>query len=153
MTRIAVPALLFALVITPLVAEEKPAGGAPDLMSQKPEQVAAKNANCVSCHTQTDSATMHEADVPLACVDCHGGDVSARDKEHAHVQPSNPATFRSSANPVRPAAATLLESADFIRFLNPADLRVAAETCGQSGCHTEEVHKVRRSMKIGRAHV
>jgi hypothetical protein len=143
---LAVPALLLALVMTPLVAAEKPAGGAPDLMSQAPEQVAAKNANCVSCHTQTDSATMHEAEVPLACVDCHGGDISARDKEHAHVQPSNPATFTSSANPVRPATATLLESAEFVRFLNPADLRVAAETCGQSGCHTEEVHKVRRSM-------
>ena len=80
---LAVPALLLALVMTPLVAAEKPAGGAPDLMSQAPEQVAVKNANCVSCHTQTDSATMHEAEVPLACVDCHGGDISARDKEHA----------------------------------------------------------------------
>src|SRR5690242_16432093 len=103
---LAVLALVFACVITPLVAAEKPAekpaGGAPDLMNQTPEQVAAKNANCTSCHTQTDSPSMHEADVPLACVDCHGGDISARDKEHAHVQPSDPAEFTSSANPPRP---------------------------------------------------
>ena len=35
----------------------------------------AKSAGCKSCHTTTDSMTMHETPaVVLGCADCHGGD-------------------------------------------------------------------------------
>src|SRR5712692_11241456 len=90
---------LLLLLPATTIADEKAA--APDLMSQTPEQVAAKNQNCVSCHTQTDSATMHESDVPIACVDCHGGDPNAREKDLAHVLPKQKDVFATSANPVR----------------------------------------------------
>ncbi|MBT4380633.1 MAG: hypothetical protein HOD26_17685, partial [Gammaproteobacteria bacterium] len=36
-----------------------------------------KSAGCQSCHTTTDSMTMHESPgVILGCTDCHGGDSS-----------------------------------------------------------------------------
>jgi hypothetical protein len=38
------------------------------------------------------------------------------------------------------------ESPEFIRFMNPGDLRVANETCGNKGCHLSIVQKVRTSM-------
>ncbi|HUE37998.1 MAG TPA: hypothetical protein VMR29_00735 [Candidatus Binatia bacterium] len=126
------------------IADEKIT--APDLMSQTPEQVAAKNQNCVSCHTQTDSATMHESDVPLACVDCHGGDPTARAKDVAHVLPKQKDVFATSANPVRSNTRILNEDPAYARFVNPGDLRVADVTCGASSCHAQEVQKVRTSM-------
>src|SRR5207248_686466 len=37
-------------------------------------QPSAPDAGCISCHTQSDSATMHETGtVKISCVDCHGG--------------------------------------------------------------------------------
>jgi hypothetical protein len=36
------------------------------------------------------------------------------------------------------------ESLEFVRFLNPGDLRVAATTCGSSECHSAET-KARRT--------
>src|SRR6185369_8596226 len=44
------------------------------LEDNTPESVAARNKGCMSCHTQTDSASMHPTNtVHIACVDCHGG--------------------------------------------------------------------------------
>src|SRR5208282_5335320 len=40
----------------------------------------------------------------------------------------------------------LQESAEFIKFVNPGDLRVAAETCGSAGCHPSETRAVSTSM-------
>src|SRR4051812_15888403 len=36
-------------------------------------EVAAFSRACLVCHAGTDSHTMHETAVRLACVDCHGG--------------------------------------------------------------------------------
>jgi hypothetical protein len=129
----------------PAAAEAAPAA-APDLMNQTPEQVAAKNAGCIACHKATDSASMHTADLPIACVDCHGGNPQGTTKETAHVAPSDPELFKTSGFPARLNAAWAHESLEWVRFVNPSDLRVAAQTCGQSSCHTEEVGRVRRSM-------
>ena len=38
------------------------------------------------------------------------------------------------------------KSYEYVRFVNPGDLRVAAETCGTAGCHAPEVMKVKTSM-------
>ena len=38
------------------------------------------------------------------------------------------------------------ESWEFVRFVNPGDLRVAAKTCGSRGCHEVESKNVARSM-------
>ena len=58
----------------------------------------------------------------------------------------NPDNSRSSANPTRAYTQWLNEDWNYIRFVNPGDLRVAEKTCGTSGCHTAEVRKVQTSM-------
>ncbi len=64
-------------------------------------------------------------------------------KRQAHVQPRLD-IWRTAANPVNVWYETLAESAEFIRFVNPGDLRVAEETCG--ACHAEETRNVGKSM-------
>jgi hypothetical protein len=87
---------------------------------------------------------MHaSAAVKLTCVDCHGGDASAATKEAAHVQPAHREIWKTSANPPRTYTALLDESYEFVKFVNPGDLRVAAETCGR--CHDKQVSAVPRS--------
>src|SRR5579862_273031 len=131
------------------------------LLRQSKADVDRKNSGCVSCHTTTDQPTMHPTGtVRLACIDCHGGDASVHvsagaqqgsaqyedAKNRAHPKSSNPEFARSSANPVRAYTAWLRENYDYIRFINPGDLRVAPQTCGQSGCHVGEVRRVQTSM-------
>ncbi len=119
----------------------------------------AQPNGCVSCHGLTDSPSMHTTGtVSLTCVYCHGGNATIAmpantkpgsptydaAKKRAHPQPKLPQLWRSSANPVRPFADWLKESAEYIRFVNPGDLRVASETCGK--CHAKEVRAVSTSM-------
>ncbi len=41
---------------------------------QTPEAAAGKSTGCISCHTKTDSMSMHPSEgVLLGCADCHGG--------------------------------------------------------------------------------
>jgi hypothetical protein len=131
------------------------------LLRQSQADVDRKNSGCVSCHTSTDAPSMHPtATVRLACTDCHGGDSTAtlppgtnsktpeyqQIKNRAHVQPNDPALAGQSANPQRLYTRWLRESYEYVRFVNPGDLRVAAETCGTAGCHAAEVLKVKTSM-------
>jgi hypothetical protein len=114
---------------------------------QSAAEAEQKSAGCVTCHTSTDSPTMHPSGaVHLGCTDCHGGNAGARIKSEAHPRPKLPALWKSSANPVRSATDWLKESPEYIRFVNPGDLRVAHETCGQAQCHAAEVRAVRTSM-------
>ncbi|HTV59643.1 MAG TPA: hypothetical protein VMJ93_12300 [Verrucomicrobiae bacterium] len=128
---------------------------------QSQADVARKNEGCVSCHTTTDEPTMHPTrTVRLACIDCHGGDSAVvvpsgaapgspayeDAKNRAHPKSDIAEFAGSSANPVRPATKWLRENYDYIRFINPGDLRVAPQTCGQSGCHVAEVRRVQLSM-------
>jgi hypothetical protein len=140
---------------------EPPKGEGPDLSRQSQEEIDRKNRGCVSCHTKTDSLNMHQdTSVKAACTDCHGGrgDVVVTAgaqpgsgpyetaKKQAHVQPRVPELWKSTANPVRANAEMNRESLDYIRFVNPGDLRAAPRSCGQNGCHTAEVVQVSRSM-------
>jgi hypothetical protein len=68
----------------------------------------------------------------------------------AHVQPRHPERWPqrvdgtpSSANPIRLYTGWLEESPEYVRFVNPGDLRVARETCGP--CHPSQVGAVERS--------
>ena len=130
------------------------------LESDAPEAIASRNTGCVSCHTQTDSASMHPTStVHIGCIDCHGGNsevqvsagVSPNSKEYeeaknkAHVLPKRLGENEGAA-PVRAYTDWLKESPEYIRFVNPGDLRIADQTCGSSGCHVNEVRKVRLSM-------
>src|SRR5436309_11493257 len=100
------------------------------------------DGQCLSCHKNIEP--MHESGaVRLGCTDCHGGDATATTKEKAHVLPRHPEIWKSSANPPRTYTALLDESPEFVKFVNPGDLRVAQETCGR--CHQKEVNAVPRS--------
>ena len=125
------------------------------------DEAQQKSAGCVSCHSPMDSATMHTTGtVRLGCTDCHGGNAQialpagisqaspqyAEVKKQAHPHPRFAESARSSANPVRAYTQWLKEDADYIKFINPGDLRVAEQTCGRSGCHSAEVQRVRTSM-------
>jgi len=129
--------------------------------SQSAEQVTAKSAGCISCHSKSDAWSMHKSTaVELGCTDCHGGNaavqgdaalgyqhpanVAARDK--AHVLPRFPKrwNFPSSANPERGYALLNQEAPEYIRFVNPGDYRVARESCG--ACHLPVIEAAERSL-------
>ena len=123
-----------------------------------------KSAGCVTCHTGTDRHTMHaNPAVVLGCTDCHGGDVAVNKPENAeykgkdeaqyraamsraHINPSFPKAwnFPASNNPENSYTLLNREAKEFIRFMNPGDLRIAREACG--ACHLETVQAVERSL-------
>jgi len=98
--------------------------------------------------------------VHLGCTDCHGGNSAVSvgsgsasnspeynsAKEKAHVQPRDSSFKNRSALPERTFTKWLKESAEYIKFVNPGDLRVAPETCGPAGCHAAETRAVSTSM-------
>lgn len=93
-----------------------------------------RDEGCLSCHDGIEP--MHpEAD--LSCVDCHGGDPTARTSKEAHVQPSGdpPGDERTLPAGYDPA---------WLRFVNPMDLRVVGSTCGE--CHADLCADLERSL-------
>src|SRR5262249_43760164 len=82
----------------------------------------------------------------LGCTDCHGGNPGSVDKNAAHVAPRFPDAWPPSAKPVRSYTLLNHESPEFVRFVNPGDLRVAHISCGTMGCHANEVLQNRMSM-------
>ncbi len=115
-------------------------------IDQTREQAHSKSVGCVECHKSTDSHTMHASpNVILGCTDCHGGDSKRGLKlEQAHVRSYNPEFWLSSANPPNSTVLLNKESPEFIRFINPGDLRVADKACGL--CHGDIVNRVGHSM-------
>ena len=104
----------------------------------------SKSVGCLQCHQGVEP--MHKAEhVVLGCTDCHGGN-PARDltKEQAHILPKNKEFWKTSAKPPNSNAWLNHESPEFIRFLNPGDLRVAQQACGL--CHGEIIRNVDHSM-------
>jgi len=154
--------MLFCVALSPVHAAD--AGEA--LLQQTRAEADAKSAGCLSCHQGIEP--MHESgQVNLACIDCHGGnsDVSsgsaaagteAYDEARgaAHVKPRFPAAWAdpsnpdriSSANPKRSYSLLNRESPEYIRFVNPGDLRVVPETCGTDSCHGPIVNAVPKSL-------
>ncbi|MBZ5674774.1 MAG: hypothetical protein LAP61_11050 [Acidobacteriia bacterium] len=127
------------------------------LPAQSPGETERNSAGCISCHGLTEAPSMHTTGtVQLGCIDCHGGkgdvtrpagsDMRAyeRAKHEAHPKSRNSAYADSSANPVRPYTDWLKEDKEYIRFINPGDLRVVDETCGN--CHAREARAVQTSM-------
>jgi hypothetical protein len=116
-----------------------------DLANQTAEMAAAKSGSCVGCHHGTHDPHGKDS-VRLGCVDCHGGDPTCADKRLAHVWPRYPEAWGTSANPVRSYTLLNHESPEFVRFINPGDLRIAHLSCGTTNCHPNEVLQVRKSM-------
>ncbi len=129
--------------------------------AQSQAEADAKSIGCRSCHLTTDRSTMHASSaVVLGCTDCHGGDASVvspagaeRGSEpylaalaRAHVAPRYPESWHWPSSRLPERSYTLLnrEAPEFIRFVNPADLRVAREACG--ACHSAIVDTVERSL-------
>jgi hypothetical protein len=151
-------------------APQTPAAAAPATTAQIPpppfekhqtvDEAVRRSSGCVSCHGMTDSPSMHTTNtVQLACIDCHGGkgDVQKpsgaemgsagynQAKRDAHPHPKTNIFLKdSAATPVRAYADWLKESREYIKFVNPGDLRVADEVCGN--CHLKETRAVRSSM-------
>ncbi len=124
-------------------------------------EVERKSAGCLGCHQHTDAASMHDDPaVKLGCTDCHGGDASVipspglprmeleyqRLRDLAHVLPLLPQewNYPKSAKPQRSYTLLNRESPAFIRFVNPADYRVATQACG--ACHLSIVAATQRSL-------
>ena len=124
----------------------------PDLLN--PDQIVAPadNTGCIGCHRPRDPMTGERVGikdphpgVELACTDCHGGNNDVATYDEAHVFPENgPSYIRNLAydklNEVDP---------DYVRFVNPGDLRVASQSCGSgssagegTGCHQSIVDTV-----------
>lgn len=114
-----------------------------DLYRQSKQDASIKSQSCIHCHT--DVGTMHAPNtVNIGCVDCHGGNPYVFNKSGSHVTPRYPDMWPTSANPVRSYTLLNHESPEFVRFVNPGDLRVAHIACGQ--CHANEVLQLRKSM-------
>ena len=159
MTReLSLRAFLGAFLVT--AACHAMAAAPPAPASQTQAEADAKSAGCTSCHTATDRHTMHRnPGVILGCTDCHGGDatieahgltrsdaayVAAMRK--AHVLPRDESAWHwpSSATPQRTYTLLNRESPEFVRFMNPGDLRIAREACG--ACHLRIVEASERSL-------
>ena len=117
-----------------------------DLSSQTPAEAAFKSTGCITCHAGQHDPHFKPETVRLGCTDCHGGDATTTDINRAHIIPRFPDAWRTSANPVRSYTLLNHESPDFIRFVNPGDLRVAHISCGTTGCHGEIVLQNRKGM-------
>ena len=117
-----------------------------DLSQQTTEAAGAKSAGCITCHRGQHDPHFKPETVRLGCVDCHGGDAQTDDLQRAHVWPKFPEAWGSSANPIRSYTLLNHESPEFIRFVNPGDLRVAHLSCGTTSCHADQVLQVRKSM-------
>jgi hypothetical protein len=104
----------------------------------------AKSSGCIQCHRGVEP--MHQAlHVVLGCTDCHGGNPARNlKKEQAHVLPRHKEFWKTSANPPNSNVWLNHESAEFIRFINPGDLRVAKQACGL--CHDDIINRVDHSM-------
>jgi hypothetical protein len=96
----------------------------------KPESESAS----LAAHEDTHSGSSHALS-PYAI---------ARDK--AHILPDHPDAWHKQGSGNPQASYTLLnqESAEFIRFMNPGDLRVARLACG--ACHLPIVQASERSL-------
>ena len=135
-----------------------PAASRSTLWGMTALEAKCRSIGCLDCHEGIED--MHNGKVNLGCVDCHGGHAEVRlpagaqkgsveykeAEKRAHVQPRLTALWKTSANPQRSYAVVNKESAEFIRFVNPADLRVAATSCGTTDCHARDVHNVGKSM-------
>jgi hypothetical protein len=146
---------------TPATASPQPPPGAASRATlqrtETPEQAARASAGCISCHVGIEHPNMHnETTVVLGCADCHGGNANvtvagtkgsaeyAAAERKAHVEPRFAEDAARGGHPERANTRWLRESFEYVRFVNPGDLRVAPHTCG--ACHVQETRNVKTSM-------
>lgn len=151
-------AVLFLGIVSCIAQELQPHAAIAPQRRGSAEVMQATSRGCRDCHTTTDAPTMHRNPaVQIGCAECHGGDPAVRAellapgsaeydaaKRAAHVLPRHPEQWPSSANPRHSYTALLKESTEFVRFINPGDLRVADAACG--ACHGEIVAASKKSL-------
>jgi hypothetical protein len=115
------------------------------LLSQTREEAYVKSTGCMVCHQQTYDPHFKDS-FHLGCVDCHGGNANTANKDLAHVHARFPEVWHGGANPIRSYTILNHESPEFIRFVNPGDLRIAHLSCGNASCHAKEVADNKSSM-------
>src|SRR2546422_790275 len=140
-----------SIIVSTRVTSSVPAKAAP----------AETLEGCLKCHGQIEpmhrfgpTATLDKLDngkdaLGLTYTACHGGNPAAMTREEAHVRPRFPREWERDGKfriPERSGPLLERESPEFVRFINPGDLRVAEKTCGSSGCHGAETNAVSRSM-------
>ncbi len=114
-------------------------------IDQTQAEADRKSVGCLQCHQAVEPMHKAEQNVVLGCTDCHGGNPArGLTKEQAHILPRNIEFWKTSAKPPNSNAWLNHESPEFIRFLNPGDLRVAQQSCGL--CHGEIIRNVDHSM-------
>ncbi len=141
---------------------------------QETQPTPARLEGCVTCHGQIEpmhkygsTGTLEKLNgdkdaVLLTCTACHGGNPVPRKssdhlsdieriKKEAHVRPRFPEEWKrdgkyTGANPERTNTLLARESWEFVRFINPGDLRVVDKTCTGSSCHNSHTQNVARSM-------
>jgi len=128
--RLALPAFLLCSLALSL----DDAGRRPTELTAAEAPPPATASSCITCHAGIED--IHPG-FKLSCVDCHGGDNTATKKEAAHVQPTRP---RPNDERVLPQHYDL----PYQRFLNPSNLRVAQQVCGD--CHGDLVTHLERSL-------
>lgn len=139
-----IASMFIAMIIRSAMAQEStPTAVNLNLRKQTKAEADIKSAGCIQCHQHTGDP--HEkGTVNLGCTDCHGGNANCADKKAAHVQPRFPDAWRNSGNPVRSYTLLNHEAPEFIKFVNPGDLRIVHLTCGN--CHQDEVTQSKTSM-------
>jgi len=118
----------------PVAAQDQAMGGGAMAAPVADETKRKADPGCISCHAGIE--VMHPWD-PMSCTDCHGGNGKAREKDKAHVQPSQtiPNDERTVGLKIDPR---------YRRFVNPTDLRVIEKTCAR--CHSDECANLPKSL-------
>jgi len=161
-------AFLFSVIVLildfdrPAFSSKSPNRQVSQSTSRRAEVVAATPAEtlegCLKCHDKIEpmhkfgpTATLDKLDngkdaLGLTCTACHGGNPVATEKNSAHVRPRFPQEWDNFKIRGRSGPLLAKESVEFVRFINPGDLRVAGKTCGSSECHSTETSAASNSM-------
>jgi len=148
-------------LVPPTLGQGSGESDRPRLLRQSQADADAKSAGCLGCHKGIEPMHLSSV-VKLGCTDCHGGNAGAmlaagaepgsqpydEAKRAAHIHPKYPENWSrngrySSANPEGSYTDLLKEPAEFVKFINPGDLRVTQEVCGE--CHQSQVTNVPKS--------
>ncbi len=113
------------------------------LMSQSAQVADEKSVGCLTCHDGVEKPHASQI-VRLGCTDCHGGDAVATTKELAHISSGDRQRDNAATTPADDNADWLRQRFEYVRFVNPGDLRVAESTCGH--CHEQHTYNTRKSM-------
>ncbi len=136
-------------------SQECPAGHAdPAAATQAPTPTPTvkpeiDSTGCMKCHEDTEDP--HTSPQDLTCVQCHGGNGRSDDIKLAHPKPRFPAAWPTSANPRISFTLLNRENLEWIRFVNPGDLRVAEMVCGD--CHSDYRRNVQKGPMTNSAQV